>query len=121
MDKIIITDLETLGIIGVKHPERDNPQKILVNLILEADLRQTGETDSVSGLINYSTVSKFVLAEVASVQFFTVEALTTHLAKRILQQFPVETVKIRVEKPKVVPNTLRVGVEIKRSRKDFQL
>jgi dihydroneopterin aldolase len=120
MDKIIITDLESSGIIGVKHPERDNPQTILVNLVLEADLRLTGETDSLSNLINYSTVSKFVLAEVASSQFYTVEALSTHLAKRVLQQFAVEKVRIRVEKPKVVAHTARVGVEIKRSRKDFE-
>lgn len=121
MDKIIITDLETSGIIGVKHPERDEPQTILVNLVLETDLRSTGETDSVTNLINYSTVAKLVSAEVAATRFFTVEALATHLAKTILQQFAVKKVKIRVEKPKVVTHTARVGVELKRRRKDFEL
>lgn len=121
MDKIIITELETSGIIGVKHPERDNPQTIMVNLILEADLRQTGETDSVTNLINYSTISKFVLNEVASTQFYTVEALATFLAHRILEQFEVSKVTIRVEKPNVVAHTKRVGIQIKRSRKDFGL
>ena len=121
MDKIIITDLEAIGIIGVKPPERENPQTILINLILETDLTHTGDTDSVEYLVNYSTVSKFVLAQVATSKFFTVEALATHLAKIILQQFDVETVRIRVEKPKVVAHTTRVGVEIKRSQEDFNL
>ena len=121
MDKIIITDLEALGIIGVKHPERDNPQTILINLTLYADLHLTGESDSSINLINYSTVSKFVLAEVASTQYYTVEALATHLAKKLLQQFAIVKVRVRVEKPKVVLHTTRVGVEIKRSRKDFEL
>jgi len=121
MDKIIITDLETTGIIGVKHPERDNPQTIIVNLVLMADLRQTGERDSTSNLINYSTVAKFVLSEVAFSRFFTVEALATHLAKRILQEFDVKLVNVRVEKPNVVLHTTRVGVEIERSKQDFNL
>ncbi len=120
MDKIIITDLEATGIIGVKHPERDNPQIIFVNVVLFADLRQTGETDSSTNLINYSTVSKVILAEVASSQFYTVEALATHLAKKILEQFAVGKVKIKVEKPKVVSHTERVGVQITRTRKDFE-
>lgn len=121
MDKIIITDLKTSGIIGVKQPERDKPQTILVNLVLEDDLSQTGETDSLSNLINYSTVSKFVLAEVASSRYLTVEALATHIAKGILREFVVKKVRVRVEKPKVVAHAARVGVEIKRSRKDFDL
>jgi hypothetical protein len=34
MDRIIISDLQTTGIIGVKHPERDKPQILLINLTL---------------------------------------------------------------------------------------
>jgi dihydroneopterin aldolase len=34
MDKIIISNLLTAGIIGVDHPERDQPQSILINLTL---------------------------------------------------------------------------------------
>ncbi len=121
MDKVIITDLETSGIIGVKHPERDHPQTILVNLELFVDLGLAGETDSITDTINYSTISKFILAEVAAVQFYTVEALATHLAKQILRNFAVKKARVRIEKPKRVSQTDRVGVEIKRSRKDFDL
>jgi len=34
MDKIIITDLQASGIIGVKSPERDQPQTLLLNITL---------------------------------------------------------------------------------------
>ena len=114
MDKIIITDLLANGIIGVKHPERDQPQDLLINLTLTADLHAAGESDSILDTINYSTV-----AEVSVCAFHTVETLAAHLARMILESYPVTEVTIRVEKPKLVARTSRVGVEITRSRADF--
>lgn len=119
MDKIIITDLLANGIIGVKHPERDQPQDLLINLTLTADLHAAGESDSILDTINYSTVAKAVLAEVSVCAFHTVETLAAHLARMILESYPVTAVTIRVEKPKLVARTSRVGVEITRSRADF--
>jgi FolB domain-containing protein len=48
MDQIIIRDLLARGIIGVNDWEREKPQDILINIILFADLRQSGETDDLN-------------------------------------------------------------------------
>ncbi|MFZ3070375.1 MAG: dihydroneopterin aldolase [Anaerolineaceae bacterium] len=119
MDKIIITDLQANGIIGVKHPERDQPQDLLINLTLYLDLHAAGLSDSILDTINYSTVSKVVLAEVSATQFHTVEALAAHLAYVLLNSFPSRAVRIRIEKPKIVSRTARVGVEIFRRKSDY--
>jgi len=103
MDKIIITDLQATGIIGVKHPERDKPQILLINLTLYRDLRTAGESDNILDTINYSTISKAVAAQVSQTQFHTVEALASHLSRFLLQNYPLEAVRIRVEKPKKFP------------------
>ncbi|HOA21028.1 MAG TPA: dihydroneopterin aldolase [Anaerolineaceae bacterium] len=116
MDKIIITDLLTTGIIGVKHPERDKPQVLLINLTLYRDLRLAGASDSITDTINYSTIATIVSEQVSNTQFHTVEALAAHLADYLLGNSPLEAVRIRVEKPKKVSNTARVGVEIFRRK-----
>ena len=112
MDKIIITDLRATGIIGVKSPERDQPQTLLVNITLYTDLKSAGSTDRIEDTVSYSTVAKSVLARVAETQFHTLEALAEDLAKMLLTRFGVDAISIRIEKPEFVANTSRVGVEI---------
>lgn len=114
MDKIIITDLRATGIVGVKSPERDQPQTLLINITLFSDLKPAGLTDDIKDTISYSTVAKAVSARVAETQYYTLEALSDDLARMLLYRFNVNAVKIRVEKPEFVTNTSRVGVEIYR-------
>lgn len=112
MDKIIITDLRATGIVGVKPPERDQPQTLLVNITLYTDLKQAGLTDNIEDTVSYSTVAKAVIRRVAETQYFTLEALAEDLASMLLSRFGVDAVTIRIEKPEFVANTSRVGVEI---------
>lgn len=115
-DSIIITDLVASGIIGVKHPERDNPQDLLINITLYKDLNLVGESDEIMDTVNYSSASKMVIAEVAACAYHTVEAMAVHLAKLLLQTYAIDAVRVRVEKPKKVSQTTRVGVEVFRIR-----
>ncbi len=115
-DSIIITDLVTSGIIGVKHPERDNPQNLLLNITLYKDLNRVGESDEITDTVNYSSASKMLIAEVATLAYHTVEALAVHLAKLLLQTYEIDAVRVRVEKPKKVSQTTRVGAEVFRTR-----
>jgi len=43
MDQVFITDLVARGIIGVNDWEREQPQDILINIVLFADLHQAGK------------------------------------------------------------------------------
>lgn len=114
MDKIIITDLRAQGIIGVKSPERDQVQTLLLNLTLFADLKKAGKTDNITDSISYSAVAKAVVSRVAETQYFTLEALANDLANLILTSFGARAISLRIEKPSFVANTERVGVEIYR-------
>ena len=116
MDKIIITDLQTTGIIGVKHPERDKPQILFINLCLYLDLHPAGVTDSIADTVSYSTIARVVSEQVSNTQFHTVEALAEHLSHYLLHNFPLQAVRIRIEKPKKVTDTARVGVEVFRRK-----
>ncbi len=118
MDKIIIKDLLARGVIGVNDWERTRPQDILINIILFADTRRAGETDNLKYSVNYSTMSKKVLAHAESVARLTVEALADDLAKICLEEEGVQKVIVRVEKPGAVRFTKSVGVEIERSREE---
>ena len=115
MDKIIIKNLLARGIIGVHDWERNRPQNILINITMFADTYRAAETDSLEDCINYSTMSKKVLAHAETVNRLTVEALANDLARICLEERGVQKVIVRVEKPGAVRFAESVGVEIERS------
>ena len=116
MDKVIIKDLLARGIIGVNDWERKRPQDILINITIFTDTRRAAETDNISDCVNYSTISKKVIAHAESSQRLTVEALANDLAKLCLEEDSAQKVIVRVEKPGAVRFARSVGVEIERSR-----
>lgn len=120
MDKIIIHDLTARGIIGINEWEREKPQEILINLVLFADLRKAGESDEIQDSVSYRTIAKKAQAHAESVGRLTVEALAADLAKLCLEEPGVVRVIVRVEKPGAVRFSRSVGVEIERTRSDFE-
>ena len=116
MDQIFIKDLLCRGVIGISDNERSQPQDIVINIVLFADISRAGVSDSINDCVNYRTVAKRVLAHTEKIQRFTVEALATDISKLCLENPLVEKVRVRVEKPGAVRFAASVGVEIERTQ-----
>jgi FolB domain-containing protein len=117
-DKIFIKDLLVRGIIGVNDWERENPQDILINIVISADLEAAGQNDDIRQSVDYRTISKKIIGHVSKAQPLTAEALAADIAGLCLEEERVEKVKVRVEKPGAVRFSQSAGVEIERSRKE---
>ena len=118
MDQVFITNLVARGIIGVNDWEREQPQDILINIVLFTDLHQAGQSDDVNDSVDYRSVAKKVLAHAETARRLTVEALAADLAQLCLEVARVEKVRVRVEKPGAVRFSRSVGVEIERAKED---
>jgi FolB domain-containing protein len=118
-DRIEITDLLLRGIIGVNDWEREQPQDILINITLFADLHRAGFTDNIDDTANYRSVTKEIIRHVETSQRFTVEALASDIARICLGHPGVGKVRVRVEKPGALRFAQSVGVEIERQAEDF--
>jgi FolB domain-containing protein len=116
MDKILIKDLLIRGVIGISEREREQPQDILVNIEISADISTAGKSDNVEDSVNYRTIAKKVLAHTETIKRFTVEALAEDIAKLCLEDNKVQSVLVRVEKPGAVRFSRSVGVEIIRKQ-----
>jgi FolB domain-containing protein len=116
MDEIIISDLLIRGVIGITEREREQPQDILVNLIIYTDISKAGSTDNVEDSVNYRTIAKMILTHVETIKRYTVEALATDIAALCLDMAGVSGVRVRVEKPGAVRFSRSVGVEITRMK-----
>ncbi len=115
MDRIFINDLLIRGVIGISERERENPQDILVNIIIHTDISEAGKSDNVEDSVNYRTIAKKVLAHTETIKRYTVEALAEDIATLCLENPKVKSVMVRVEKPGAVRFSRSVGVEIDRS------
>lgn len=116
MDKILIKDLLIRGVIGISEREREQPQDILVNIEISADISAAGKSDNVEDSVNYRTIAKKVLAHTETIKRYTVEALAEDIAKLCLDDKKVQSVLVRVEKPGAVRFSRSVGVEIIRKQ-----
>ncbi len=116
MDEVFINDLLIRGVIGISEREREQPQDILINIVIFTDIRKAGKTDDVNDSVNYRTVAKKVLAFAEKVNRYTVEALSTDIAELCLQEPGVLGVRVKVEKPGAVRFSKSVGVQITRMK-----
>ena len=117
MDKIVIGDLEVEARVGVAEAERAQPQRLLITVELERDLRQAGRADDLLATADYAAVASLV-REIATIKPRNlVEALAEELTQAILSRKLADTVTVEVRKFSL-PQTRFVAVRLTRSKRD---
>ena len=115
MDIIFIRDLRIDAVIGIYDWERSIRQAIRLDLEMATDIARAAATDSIEDTLNYKAVAKRVIAFVEQSEFQLVEALAEHCARIVLDEFPVDWVRLKLSKPGAVRGSSAVGVVIERS------
>ena len=117
LDRIRISDLEVMGIVGIKPDERTTPQLIRVNATLWVDTRPAAVSDDIEDAANYRTITKALIAHLESGKPLLVERLVQELVDIVFQTEPrVQSVEMTVEKPTALRHAGSVGITIHRSR-----
>jgi dihydroneopterin aldolase len=118
-DSIFLRGLSVECIIGFIDWERRTPQTLLIDLEMPCDCERAAGSDQVADTLDYKQVAKRILAWVPSTQFNLVETLAHRLALLLLAEFPLEWVRISVNKPGAIRHSRDVGVRIERRRRDL--
>ena len=116
MDTVYITGIRTNTVIGVYEHERDIQQSLVIDLEMDCDTRKAGASDDFRDAIDYDAVSRRTKAFVESSDYFLIEAVAENLASILLNEFEIQTVRIRVSKPDAVDIADDVGIRIERHR-----
>ena len=115
-DRIFLRGLTTQCIIGFIDWERLTPQTVVIDLELPCDCAQAALRDSVADTLDYKRVAKRVLAWVEESKFHLVESLAHGLAMMLLTEFPLQWVRVNINKPGAIRHSRDVGVSIERRR-----
>ena len=114
MDKIFLTELKVDTIIGIWEWERKIRQTVIIDLEMSADIAKAAATDSVEDTLNYKSVAKRIQSFVGDSSFQLVETLAERIAGIIREEFGVQWVKVRVNKPGAIRGSKDVGILIER-------
>ena len=117
MDVIHIKRLEIFANHGVIPEENTLGQKFIISADLYKDLRKAGRTDDVEETVHYGKAAVLIKQISEKSVFRLIEKLAEEIADALLKNFPVEKVKVVIEKP-WAPVRLpldTVAVEIERS------
>ena len=118
MDQITIRDLHLRTIIGINEEERRNRQDVLINILMDVDMRRAGASDDIGDAVNYRTITKRIIQMVENSRFYLVERMAAEIAAICLDDTRVERVRVTVEKPGALRFARCVGVTIERGRDD---
>src|SRR5579862_4537747 len=118
LDTIFAESIEFYGYHGASDEEQSLGHRYAVDVELRYDIRKAGRSDILADTINYSHVCKRIVNIGTNEQFRLIEALAERMAQAILEEFAVESVRLRLRKIRPPMNviTLAVGVDIERTR-----
>ena len=116
MDKIFLTELKVDTIIGIWEWERKIRQTVIIDLEMSADIAKAAATDSVEDTLNYKSVAKRIQSFVGDSSFQLVETLAERIAGIIREEFGVQWVRVRVNKPGAIRGSRDVGILIERGQ-----
>ena len=116
-DRIYIRDLALRCIIGINDDERREKQDIVINIVLNADLKKACESDKIEDSVDYKKVKKKIILLVEQSSFYLIEKLAEEIADFCLENSLVKKATITIDKPGALRFSRSVAVEISRNQK----
>ncbi len=122
MDKVIIRDMQVYAYHGALPEENVLGQNFFISLEMSLPLKEAGMNDDLTKGVSYAEVYERVEKQAKENTFKLIETLAERTAKLVVEEFPVESVKVTVRKPQApIPGQFDyVAVEIERTRGDYE-
>jgi len=113
---VFVRDLELKTLVGVHEHEKIAPQRVIINLDLMVNETEPVDDEVFSTVVDYERVVKTTKALLGEGHVHLLETLAERIAGGCLEDERVHGVRVRIEKPDVMPEAASVGIEIERLR-----
>jgi 7,8-dihydroneopterin aldolase/epimerase/oxygenase len=115
--RVFVRELELMARVGVYEVERRYEQRIVVSVDLAVADGYDGVSDRLRDILDYATIVKDVRSLVEADHVQLLETLAERIAHNCLADARVQSVRVRIEKPDILPGCRSVGIEIERARR----
>ena len=114
--RVFVRDLEVIASVGVFEHEKRYEQRIVLSLELDVEDTYDGRSDRLEHVLDYGALVDAVTRLVQKEHVHLIETLAERIAAHCLSDARVKHVRVRIEKPDVLPAVRSVGIEIERGR-----
>ena len=117
---VLIKDFIIREIIGIHKHEKINKQKIIFNIIIDVNQDTLPDENNLSSIVDYEKIVNKLKKLAKSKKYNFLESLVEDSFKEIFEDKRINSVKIKIEKPDAIPNAKSVGIEVFKSRNDYE-
>lgn len=118
LDRIFIEDLKIPCLIGINEDERLAKQEIIINILLEVDVRKACVSDDIHDTVDYKKLKEKIVDHIKDSAYFLIEKLAAVIAEICLSDKRVKKATVKIDKPHALSYAKTVGVEMTRCQRD---
>ena len=117
---VLIKDFIIYEIIGIHQNEKVNKQKIIFNIVIDVNQNICPDESDLSSIVDYEKITNKLKKLAKNKKYNFLESLAEDSFNEIFSDKRINSVKIKIEKPDALANAQSVGVEVFKSRNDYE-
>ena len=117
---VFIKDFIIEEIIGIHKHEKIKKQKIKFNIVLDVNQNSLPDEKNIKSIVDYEKITNKLENLTRSKKYNFLESLVEDSFKEIFEDKRINSVTIKIEKPEAIKNAKSVGVEVFKTRKDYE-
>ena len=117
---VFIKDFIIEEIIGIHKHEKIKKQKIKFNIVLNVNQSSIPDEKDINSIVDYEKITNKLENLTKSKKYNFLESLAEDSFKEIFEDSRINSVTIKIEKPEAIKNAGSVGVEVFKTRKDYE-
>jgi dihydroneopterin aldolase len=117
---VFIKDFIIEEIIGIHEHEKIKKQKIKFNIALDVNQSTTPNEKDIKSIVDYEKIANKLENLAKNKKYNFLESLVEDSFKEIFEDKRINSVTIKIEKPEAIKNAESVGVEVFKTRKDYE-
>ena len=117
---VLIKNFIIQEIIGIHEHEKIKKQKIKFNIVIDVDQNVLPDEKDIKSIVDYEKITNNLKNLVKNKKYNFLESLAEDSFKEIFEDKRINSVKIKIEKLEAIKNADSVGVEVFKSRKDYE-
>ena len=117
---VFIKDFVIQEIIGIHNYEKTKKQEIKFNIVIDVNQNVIPNEKNIKSIVDYEKIVNKLKKLANEKKYNFLESLAEDSFKKIFEDKRISSVKIKIEKPDAIKNAESVGVEVFKTRKDYE-